>query len=155
MTPPLRRPITLLAFPVLVVFVLFAPARAFAQHDHEHEHEHAHEATELFGKVHFPISCRTDLQPAFDRAVALLHSFAYAEAEKSFADVAAKDPNCAMAPWGIAMSHFHVIWGPTTTEEFAAGKVAAQQAAALAAAGATPRERDFVGATARRSRRGV
>jgi tetratricopeptide (TPR) repeat protein len=110
----------------------------------EHEHEHAHETTEAFGKVHFPASCRPELQPAFDRAVALLHSFAYAEAESAFAQVAAKDPGCAMAYWGIAMSNFHVIWGPPIPGEFAAGKAAAQKAAALAATGTTPRERDFV-----------
>jgi tetratricopeptide (TPR) repeat protein len=144
MTPPRTRSVAPLVLPVLVSLVLFAPARALAQH--EHEHEHAHEATEVFGKVHFPISCRPELQPSFDRAVALLHSFAYAEAEKAFADVAVKDPGCAMAQWGIAMSHFHVIWGPPTTEEFAAGKAAAHQAAFLAATGTTPRERDFVGA---------
>jgi tetratricopeptide (TPR) repeat protein len=77
--------------------------------------------------------------------MALLHSFAYAAAESAFAQVAAKDPGCAIAYWGIAMSNFHVIWGPQTPKEFAAGKAAAQQAAALRA-GATPRERDYIGA---------
>src|SRR5690242_7478063 len=135
-----------LALAALVTLLRVAPT--LAQHDHEHEHEHAHETTEVFGKVHFPIGCRPELQPAFDRAVALLHSFAYAEAERAFADVAAKDPGCAMAQWGIAMTHFHVIWGPPTADEFTAGKAAADKATALAAAGATPRERDFVGAIA-------
>jgi len=120
--------------------------RTLAQAGHEHEHAHVHEATEAFGNVHFPTSCRPGLDSAFDRAMALLHSFAYAEAAKAFADVAAKDSACAMAQWGIAMSHFHVIWGPSTAEEFAAGKTAAQKAAALAATAATPRERDFVAA---------
>jgi tetratricopeptide (TPR) repeat protein len=76
----------------------------------------------------------------------MLHSFAYAEAESAFAEVAARDPGCAIAYWGMAMSNFHVIWGPPTPGEFAAGKAAAQKAAALAATGTTPRERDYVGA---------
>ena len=146
MTPRTLWSTASLPFSVVAAFLLLAPARPFAQDEHEHEHEHAHEATEAFGKVHFPISCRPGLSSAFDRAVALLHSFAYAEAERAFAGVAAKDPGCAMAQWGIAMSHFHVIWGPSTAEEFAAGKAAAQKAAVLAATGTTPRERDFVGA---------
>ena len=133
-----------LTLPILTALLLLAPARALSQHD-MHDHEHAGEATEAFGKVHFPISCRPELQPAFDRAMALLHSFAYAQAEKAFADIAAKDPSCAMAHWGIAMSHFHVIWGPTGPDEFVVGKAAAQKATALAAA-ATRRERDYVAA---------
>jgi hypothetical protein len=78
----------------------FSPRwRTLAQAGHEHEHAHAHEATEAFGNVHFPTSCRPGLDSAFDRAMALLHSFAYAEAAKAFADVAAKDSACAMAQW--------------------------------------------------------
>jgi len=135
-----------LPFFVVVAFLLMVPLRARAQEEHGHDHQHAHAATEAFGKVHFPISCGPGVDVAFDRAMALLHSFAYDEAAKAFADVAAKDPGCAMAQWGIAMSHFHVIWGPSTPDEFAAGKAAAQKATALAATGATPRERDFVAA---------
>ena len=130
---------------VLGAALLFVPLRARGQDEHMHEHAHG---TEAFGKVHFPISCRPELQPAFDRAVAMLHSFAYGEAESAFADIAARDPSCAMAQWGIAMSHFHVIWGPSTPADFAAGQAAAQKAAALAGSGSTPRERDFVGAIA-------
>ena len=144
MAPLPHRSAASLVFSVLAALLLVSPARA----QHEHEHDHAHEATEVFGKVHFPISCRPELQPAFDRAVAQLHSFAYAPAAQAFADVGAKDPACAMAQWGVAMSYFHVIWGPPTPQEFAAGKAAAEKAVALAAAGATPRERDYVGAIA-------
>src|SRR5262249_11514814 len=114
----------------LAALLAIAPARALAQH--EHEHEHTHPVPERFGKIHFPTSCNAELQPAFERAVALLHSFAYPEAANAFADIAAKDPKCAMAQWGIAMSYFHVIWGPPTPDEFAAGKAAAEKAAALA-----------------------
>jgi hypothetical protein len=44
--------------------------------------------------------------------VALLHSFAYAAAEKTFLDVANHDPHCAMAYWGAAMTYFHQLWDP-------------------------------------------
>ncbi|MGE5326073.1 MAG: hypothetical protein ACM3NO_03470, partial [Deltaproteobacteria bacterium] len=44
--------------------------------------------------------------------MALLHSFAYSAAESSFKEVAEKDPNCAIAHWGIAMTYFHELWDP-------------------------------------------
>src|SRR5262249_9460724 len=127
----------------LAATLVVVPSRSLAQH--EHEHEHAHAVPEEFGSVHFPTSCKAELGPAFERAVALLHSFAYAEAAKAFSDVAAKDPDCAMAQWGVAMSYFHVIWGPSTPDELAAGRKAAEKAATLAAE-ATPRERDRIAA---------
>ena len=54
------------------------------------------------GKVSFSTSCDPKVQADFDRAVAMLHSFWYSYAEKAFRDVLAKDPNCAIATWGIA-----------------------------------------------------
>ena len=123
----------------VVALLAFSSEPSFAQH------EHAHQAPERLGNVHFPTSCASELQPAFERAVALLHSFAYPEAQKAFAEVAAKDPSCAMAQWGIAMSYFHTIWGPPTPDEFAAGKAAAEKAAALAPK-SSERERDYVAA---------
>jgi len=124
-----------------VALVLLAPARAFAQH----EHDHAHTVPEGFGTIHFPTSCKPELSSDFERAVAMLHSFAYPEAATAFAAVAAKDPNCAMAQWGIAMSYFHTIWGPPTPDEFAAGKAASEKATALAPR-ASAREQDLIAA---------
>ena len=123
-----------------LMFVV-APSRSFAQHDHNHDHSEAMPAR--FGTVHFPTSCRAEVGPAFERAVALLHSFAYGEAAKAFGDIAAKDPDCAMAQWGVAMTYFHPVWGPSTPDEFAAGQKAAEKAAALAPK-ATPREQDLI-----------
>jgi len=129
--------------PVLlaVALVLLVPARASAQH----EHDHAHTVPEGFGTIHFPTSCKPELSSDFERAVAMLHSFAYPEAATAFAAVAAKDPNCAMAQWGIAMSYFHTIWGPPTPDEFAAGKAASEKATALAPR-ASAREQDLIAA---------
>jgi tetratricopeptide (TPR) repeat protein len=73
-------------------------------------HGHHHDADEKLGKVSFPISCAEGSQAEFERGVALLHSFGYEEAEEQFTDLAKKDPACAMAHWGIAMSLFHQIW---------------------------------------------
>src|SRR5919108_2154891 len=59
-------------------------------------------APEKLGKVAFPTSCDAKVQPRFERAVALLHSFSWQEGEKAFRGVLEEDPNCAIATWGIA-----------------------------------------------------
>src|SRR5262245_30992322 len=59
-------------------------------------------APEQLGKVVFPTSCDAKLQPRFERAVALLHSFSWQEGEKAFREVLEQDPTCAIATWGIA-----------------------------------------------------
>jgi tetratricopeptide (TPR) repeat protein len=71
-----------------------------------------HQVPEKLGAVSFPTSCAPAVQRDFERAVAMLHSFAYASSEAAFADVAAKDPGCAMAHWGIAMTYYHELWDP-------------------------------------------
>ena len=127
-------------FPIVAATVIMGPAAASAQEDHEH----AHGVPEKLGKVHFSTSCNSAVQPTFEHAVALLHSFGYGPAASAFAEVAAQDPKCAMAEWGIAMSNFHVIWGPPTEAEFAAGREAAQKAAAIPAG--SERESDYIAA---------
>lgn len=57
------------------------------------------------GRVHMPITTRSaEAQKFFDQGLALMHSFWFYEADRSFARAAALDPECAMAHWGIAMS---------------------------------------------------
>ena len=114
------------------------PGWALAQH----EHDHTNVAPEKFGQVRFPTSCKPEVQSAFERGLALLHSFAYAKAATVFQEVSAKDPDCGLAQWGVAMTYFHTIWGPPTEGEFAAGRTAAQKAAVLGAPSA--RERDYI-----------
>ena len=78
----------------------------FAQEAHDHS------APERLGSVSFPISCIPGVQDPFNRGIALLHSFAYSAARQAFQDVAERDPRCAMAHWGVAMTHFHQLWDP-------------------------------------------
>src|SRR5437016_1880001 len=94
------------------------------------------------GTVDFPVSCASAVRPEFLRGVALLHSFFYEEARRIFTDVAEKDPTCAMAQWGIAMTWWHPIWTPPTPDEMSAGKAAAAKAMAMTAG--TDRERGFI-----------
>jgi predicted Zn-dependent protease len=58
--------------------------------------------TEQLGKVSFPTSCDRKVQPQFDRAVAMLHSFWFQQGEKAFREILERDPSCAIANWGIA-----------------------------------------------------
>ena len=81
----------------------------------------------------FPVLCAPTVQAEFTRGVALLHSFFYEEARRIFTGVVEKDPNCAMAQWGIAMTWWHPIWTPPTPEEMKAGKAAADKAMAMKA----------------------
>jgi tetratricopeptide (TPR) repeat protein len=62
------------------------------------------------GKVNFPTSCTPAVQPTIEKAVALLHSFQYKESDQTFTDAAARDPKCAMAYWGKAMTLFYQLW---------------------------------------------
>jgi tetratricopeptide (TPR) repeat protein len=96
------------------------------------------------GKIDFPISCAESARPEFLRGVALLHSFFYEEARRSFTAAADKDPACAMAQWGIAMSWWHPIWTPPRPDEMSAGKTAIAKAMKLDAK--TDRERGFINA---------
>ncbi|MFZ1218080.1 MAG: hypothetical protein WAO00_02250 [Chthoniobacterales bacterium] len=96
------------------------------------------------GKIGFPISGVAAIQPEFERGVALVHSFFYEEARRIFTAVAEKDPECAMAQWGIAMTWWHPIWTPPTPEEMKAGTAAIDRAMAMKAP--TDRERRFIAA---------
>lgn len=62
------------------------------------------------GTVAFPVSCATETQAAFDRAVALLHHMTYPAAREAFGQIAEADPQCAMAHWGVAMTLFQPLW---------------------------------------------
>ena len=44
------------------------------------------------GKVNFPTTCSSDVQPTIEKGVALLHSFQYKESEQTFTEAATHDP---------------------------------------------------------------
>ncbi len=106
------------------------------------QEEHHHPAPEHLGTTHLETSCSRAVTPAFDRAVALLHSFTYEEADAGFSDVAARDPTCAMAHWGRAMTHYHQLWDVPVGPGLAAGHAAIGQAATMTIS--TPRERALI-----------
>jgi hypothetical protein len=102
---------------------------------------------EQLGKVSFANSCTPAAQATLERAVALLHSFWFREGEKTFREALERDPNCAIATWGIAT----ILIGNT----FAAGPTPAQAQQAKEAiergraiGARTERERYFIEAVA-------
>lgn len=59
------------------------------------------------GEVTIPIQTSWEHgQAYFDQGLGQLHGFWYYEAERSFRQIAANDPQCAMAYWGMAMANW-------------------------------------------------
>src|SRR5688572_30271413 len=130
----------------VLALLLAAPLTVFAQ---AHSHDgHDHGAPDLgnIGKAHLQTSCSEAAQKEIDRGVALIHSFWYAEAEKSFRRAAAADAECGMAWWGVAMANLHPLWAPPTPDELKTGREAAEKAKHLGAK--TDREKALIGAIA-------
>jgi hypothetical protein len=91
---------------------------------------HHHTLTEKeVGSVHFANSCSKAVQTAFQRAVALLHSFQYEQTREAFNHISKHDPQCAMAQWGVAMSHYHGLWHNGDTNTGRAALLKAQEIA--------------------------
>jgi tetratricopeptide (TPR) repeat protein len=112
----------------IALAVVATAAPAAGQHDH-------HAGGETLGSVNFPTTCAPAVQPRIDRAVAMLHSFWFTEAQDAFAEIAAADSTCAMAQWGLSMT----LWGnpfvrqPIPEERARPGLEAARRATGLAA----------------------
>ena len=124
--------------PFLFVLAVHAPAQA---NDSDSQ-------SGPLGKVAFPTSCDPKVQPRFERAVAMLHSFWYSAGEKAFRDVLKDDPQCAIATWGIAS----ILMSNPLAGQGASPKGAEQAQAAIdegrRIGAKTERERDYIEAVA-------
>jgi hypothetical protein len=134
-----------LAASAAALVVLFAPGRAAPQHPAPPRDG----STGALGTVHFATSCSPAVAPRFDRAVALLHSFEFGESIRTFDEVLAADPGCAMAHWGIALSRWSnpLAPGRRVPAQLQAGRAAADAAARLGPR-TTERERAYIRAVA-------
>ena len=115
--------VTGLAAALLLVLPAFASA----------QHEHAEPGGDQVGSdsVSFVTSCAPALRQDFNRAVALLHSFWFAQAIAAFDGVAAKDPSCAIAHWGVALSRWgNPFAGLRSPQQIELGRAAIQTRAA-------------------------
>lgn len=129
-----------------LVTVLFAVVAVLMAPTVSAQEVHSHPIPERLGTVKFATSCARSVTRDFERAVALLHSFAYSASEKAFQGVAAADPSCAMAHWGVAMSYLHQLWSPPGEVELGEGRAEIGQASRLHVR--TEREREFIAAAA-------
>ena len=129
---------------LLLALLSFRPVVLGQSYAH---HQHADTLrAEQYGTVFFPISCSSQVQKTFERGVAVLHSFEYEDANATFIAVAHRDPNCAMAYWGQAVSYYHPHWQPPDASHLKLGREASERA--LAIGGKTPREKEYITAIA-------
>src|SRR5215475_6326204 len=104
---------------------------AFAQQD------------EKLGKLSFPTSCDPKVQAEFERGAAMIHSYWFIYARRTFEGVLQQDPSCAIAYWGIALDFLGNSLATTPTRaEAEAGWAALEKAHAVGAK--TQRERDWI-----------
>lgn len=131
--------------PVLLCICTFAlPGAAFAQHE-----DHGAMSPDQIGSasVKFETSCAPAVKEDFNRAVALLHSFWFPESIKVFNGILTKDPSCAMAHWGIALSSWgNPFGGLKNAKIIETTKMAIDKAKATGSP--TPRERAYIDAVA-------
>jgi tetratricopeptide (TPR) repeat protein len=110
--------------PIFFAILLCSAALPVAAQEHHHEL-----STEEVGSVQFTTSCSKAVTTSFNRAVALLHSFQYEQARAAFTEISKQEPSCAMAEWGVAMSHYHGVW---RNGDNAAGRLALKSAQRIA-----------------------
>jgi tetratricopeptide (TPR) repeat protein len=97
------------------------------------------------GRAHFETSCTPEAQEKFDRGLGMVHSFFYPDSVKAFTEAAAADPQCAIAYWGIAISHRpNPLILPLTPAVLKSGLEAVEKGMAIG--GKTERERDWLAA---------
>ncbi|MGD0778078.1 MAG: hypothetical protein ABSC05_35285, partial [Candidatus Solibacter sp.] len=131
------------------LLLLLTGLPAAAQMDHarmDHSAARSDYPNERLGTVSFANSCAGTSQAQFNRGVALLHDFWYEEALPQFKRIAASDPLCAMAHWGVAISIFHEIWDRPDEESMKTGQAEIREAQAHPAG--TERERAYIDALA-------
>jgi tetratricopeptide (TPR) repeat protein len=112
------------------------------------QHQHA-AVGEKLGQVHLTTSCNAAAQQQFDRALALLHSFQFSHAIEGFNATLKADSSCAMAYWGIALSHWGnpFATGLKATSQLEDGRQAAEHGLAIGAK--TEREGAYVAAVSK------
>lgn len=126
--------------------MLAATTLFLSAHAHAHAQAQTHAGPAL-GTVHFPVSCSAAAQRDFDQALALLHHMTYPQARAAFSALVAREPDCAMAHWGVAMTLFQPLW-PTRPAHVDLVRGEEEVAAARAAPLPTKREQGFIDAVA-------
>jgi tetratricopeptide (TPR) repeat protein len=140
-----RRAIT--PFACLLVASAVGAAKSVRADDADMHGDHATLAgEELLGTVDFGVSCAEATRSAFDRGLGFMHHMMYEQARSAFEQIAATDPECAMAYWGIATTRFQPLWATRpSVEELERGWNEIQKAKELEPG--SERERNLIAAT--------
>lgn len=101
------------------------------------------------GTVRFETSCSAEAEPSFTRALALLHSFEFGSSRQAFTETLGKDPSCAIAQWGLALTYWGnpFATGLKSPALIEAGRASIERARAIGAK--TERERAYIDAAAK------
>jgi hypothetical protein len=98
---------------------------------------------EKLGRLSFPTSCDPKVQAEFERGVAMIHSYWFIYARRTFEGVLQQDPTCAIAYWGVAVDYLgNTLAVAPTRAEAEAAWAALEKARATGAK--TQRERDWI-----------
>ncbi len=84
------------------------------------------------GSLDFPTSSSGEAQEHFIQGMLLLHSFEFDDAREAFVEAQQVEPNFAMAYWGEALTHNHLLWSEQDS---------VQAREAMERLGATPEDR--------------
>jgi hypothetical protein len=131
------------SFRIAAIPLSLAACLAITQANHSQQ---TPTAAPQLGQVNFPTSCSAQAQPLMETAVALLHSFQYQQADQTFSEAAKRDPKCALAYWGKAMSRYEQLWEFPSPKTLKLGAEDIRRAQAANAS--SPRERAYIAAAA-------
>jgi tetratricopeptide (TPR) repeat protein len=119
----------------------------------QHGAQNSHQAASLMpglGDLHHPVTTgNPEAQKFFDQGLRLIYAFNHDEAARSFHRAAELDPKMAMAYWGIAEAVGPNYNDPADPDRFQQAHQAIQKASELAS-GASPSERAYIAAMAKR-----
>ena len=133
--------------------VAATPAASHGDHEKHGEVMKVREGAPLFGDLgnysHPVTTASKEAQQYFDQGLTLAYAFNHPEAERSFREAARRDPECAMAWWGVALVLGPNINKPMAEEDVPKAWEAVQKARALAPK-ASEKERAYIEALSKR-----
>jgi tetratricopeptide (TPR) repeat protein len=137
-------------FAVLVLGLATAVPSAVARHGHAPAPGRRPPLYADLGDHRHPVTTKSAAaQRYFDQGLRLVYAFNHDEAVRAFREAARLDPGCAMAWWGIAFASGPNYNMPIDEERDRTAREAMEKATALAPS-ASPAERDYIEALARR-----
>jgi tetratricopeptide (TPR) repeat protein len=147
---------------VVVAAIVAATSELFAQAPHHQHYERTDAARQPgpggvlaprlqnLGTHTFKVTTKSSRAQQFiNQGINLTYGFNHAEAGRAFAEAARLDPSCAMAYWGQALVLGPNINAAMSPDDEPKALALVQKAVSLAR-GATPRERDYIDALAKR-----